>query len=400
MRRIKMKKRILILMIVALVAAFPIYATDLQPVPVTLETTTETTELEETDLIITLEEAQNLAIENSYAISNLNRKIEDTKDLISNQKDLQSTMSDLLKLPLQFIPSDITNDYVNALMIKKGYGVKGAQVQLTVLENTLNQTKEALKIGAASAYYNVLLSQKTVELNNALYENAQGHLRTAKVRFENGVITKLELLKAEMAVNSAKTDMFNAEDDLKIKQLEFNNTIGLDLDQEVLLVSAVEWSDMPDITLEDAIASSMETRPEIENKKAEFELKEIEVSAITSYYTPNLRQHKFALEELEEARYNYNQTYRDIELDVRSKYFDLVKSERAIVNINETIDLSKEALRVTKLLYEYDLATLQDVSDAEVALTQTEIGKYQMLIGYNIARMLFDNAIGFGLPTY
>jgi outer membrane protein TolC len=395
-----MKKRILILMIVALVAAFPIYATDLQPVPVTLETTTETTELEETDLIITLEEAQNLAIENSYAISNLNRKIEDTKDLISNQKDLQSTMSDLLKLPLQFIPSDITNDYVNALMIKKGYGVKGAQVQLTVLENTLNQTKEALKIGAASAYYNVLLSQKTVELNNALYENAQGHLRTAKVRFENGVITKLELLKAEMAVNSAKTDMFNAEDDLKIKQLEFNNTIGLDLDQEVLLVSAVEWSDMPDITLEDAIASSMETRPEIENKKAEFELKEIEVSAITSYYTPNLRQHKFALEELEEARYNYNQTYRDIELDVRSKYFDLVKSERAIVNINETIDLSKEALRVTKLLYEYDLATLQDVSDAEVALTQTEIGKYQMLIGYNIARMLFDNAIGFGLPTY
>lgn len=395
-----MKKRILILMIVALVAAFPIYATDLQPVPVTLETTTETTELEETDLIITLEEAQNLAIENSYAISNLNRKIEDTKDLISNQKDLQSTMSDLLKLPLQFIPSDITNDYVNSLMIKKGYGVKGAQVQLTVLENTLNQTKEVLKIGAASAYYNVLLSQKTVELNNALYENAQGHLRTAKVRFENGVITKLELLKAEMAVNSAKTDMFNAEDDLKIKQLEFNNTIGLDLDQEVLLVSAVEWSDMPDITLEDAIASSMETRPEIENKKAEFELKEIEVSAITSYYTPNLRQHKFALEELEEARYNYNQTYRDIELDVRSKYFDLVKSERAIVNINETIDLSKEALRVTKLLYEYDLATLQDVSDAEVALTQTEIGKYQMLIGYNIARMLFDNAIGFGLPTY
>ncbi len=339
-----MKKRILILMmIIVLVAAFPIYATDLQPVPVALETTTETTELEEIALTMTLEEAQKMAIENSYAISNLNRRVEDTKDMISNQKDLQSTMSDLLKAPLYLIPSDITNDYVNALMIKKGYGVKGAQVQLTVLENTLNQTKEALKIGAASAYYNVLLSQKAVELNNVLYGNAQGHLRTAEVRFENGVITRLELLKAEMAVNSAKTDLFNSEDDLRIKQLEFNNTIGLDLDQEVLLVSAVEWVEMPAISLEEAIISSLETRPEIENKKAEYELKEIEVSAITSYYTPNLRQHKFALEELEEAKYNYNQTYRDIELDVRSKYFDLVKSERAIININETIELSKEA---------------------------------------------------------
>ncbi len=396
-----MKKRILIMMmIVVMVAVFPIYANDLQSVPVTLETTNETTEMEEIALTMTLEEAQTIAIANSYAISNLNRRVEDTKDLISNQKDLQSTMSDLLKLPIQFIPSDITNDYVNALMIKKGYGVKGAQVQLTVLENTLNQTKEALKIGAASAYYNVLLSQKTVELNNALYKNAQGHLKTAEVRFENGVVTRLELLKAEMAVNSAKTELFNAEDDLRIKQLEFNNTIGLDLDQKVLLVSAVEWIEMPVLSLDEAIASSLETRPEIENKKAEFELKEIEVSAITSYYTPNLRQHKFALEELEEAEHYYNQTYRDIELDVRSKYFDLVKSERAIINMNETIELSKEALRVTNLLYEYDLATLQDVSDAEVALTQTEIGKYQMLIGYNIARMLFDNSIGFGMPTY
>lgn len=396
-----MKKRIMILMmVVVLVAVIPIYANDIQPVSVSVTTTTETTELEEDVLELTLEEAQAMAIEKSYAISNLNRKVEDTKDMISNQRDLQSTMSDLLKLPLQFIPSDITNDYVNALMIKKGYGVKGAQVQLTVLENTLNQTKEALKIGAASAYYNVLLSQKTVELTNVLYENSQGHLRTAQVRFDNGVITRLELLKAEMAVNSAKTDLFNAEDDLRIKHLEFNNTIGLELDQEVLLVSAVEWIEMPVLSLEEAIETSLETRPEMENKKVEFELKEIEVSAITSYYTPNLRQHKFALEELEEAEHYYNQTYRDVELDVRSKYFDLVKSERAIVNINETIELSKEALRVTKLLYEYDLATLQDVSDAEVALTQVEIGKYQMLIGYNLSRMLFDNSIGFGIPTY
>jgi outer membrane protein TolC len=203
-----------------------------------------------------------------------------------------------------------------------------------------------------------------------------------------------------MAVNSAKTDLFNAEDDLRIKNLEFNNTIGLSLDQEVILISAVEWIEMPDMSLEEAIDISLETRPEIENKRAEFELKEIEVSAITSYYTPNLRQHKFALEELEEAEHYYKQTFRDIELDVRSKYFDLVKSERAINNINETIGLSKEALRVTKLLYEYDLATLQDVSDAEVALTQSEIGKYQMLIGYNLTRMLFDNSIGFGLPKY
>ena len=379
----------------ALALSLPAFATEgVAVVTTSVETTSAVTELE-----LTLEEAQNLAIENSYAVSSLLRNIGNTKDLINDQEDLQDDMENLLKLPLSYLPGNITDDFVNKLLIKKGYGVKGAETQLFVLENTIGQTEEALKIGALTAYYQVLLAQKTVELNSSAYENELGHLKTAQIKYETGVITKLDLLKEELAVNTAKTDLDNALDTLEIKKLEFNNTVGLELGENVKFVSGVENGEMTTLGIEDAVELAIENRPESANKWAEYELKEVETSAYTSYYTSGNRQYKYAVEELEEAMHDYEQSFRDIELDVRTKYLELVKAERALVNMDETIVLSGEALRVTKLFYKYDMATLQDVSDSETRLKQAEIGKFQLLVGYNISRIMFENSIGVGMPS-
>jgi hypothetical protein len=368
------------------------------------------TEEENTVLALTLEEAQQLAIENSYAISSIERKISNTKDLLGDQKDFQdvveSTLSEssiqmtMMGLAYMPLPNITANQYVNALLIKKGYGVKGTEVQIAVLENTLLQTMEALKIGAASSYYNVLLAEKTVELNQLSYENAQEHLRMAQVKYDLGTVTKLEVLRAELSVNSAKTDLNNAQDQLEIKKLEFNNTIGIDFDSHIAFVTEIELTEKAPIDLDASILEALTNRPEPKNKKMEMELKEIEKSAVTAFYTPGLKQYKFIMEEIEEAQHNYDQSFKDIEMDVRNKYLEMVKSDRALVNMEETIALSKEALRITDLFYQYDMATLQEVTDAEVSLMKAQIGQYQMMIGNCIARMIFENAIGVGMPQY
>jgi outer membrane protein TolC len=384
-----------IVCLAALALSLPVFATEgVTAVTTSIETTSAVAELE-----LTLEEAQNLAIENSYAVKSLLRNIGNTKDLIDDQEELQEDMENLLKLPLAYLPGDITNDFINTLLIKKGYGVKGAETQLAILENTIGQTEEALKIGALTAYYQVILAQKTVELNSSAYENELVHLKTAQIKYDTGVITKLELLQEELAVNTAKTDLDDAMDDLEIRELEFNNTVGLDLGENVKFVSGVENGEMTTLTIEEALALAFENRPESANKWAEYELQEVESSAYKSYYTSSNRQYKYAVEEVEEAMHNYEQSFRDIELDVRTKYLELVKSERALNNMDETISLSREALRVTKLFYQYDLATIQDVSDSEASLKQAEIGKYQLLVGYNIARVMFENSIGVGMPS-
>jgi hypothetical protein len=395
-RRIAMKTKIIaIACAAALVLSFPAFATEgVEAVTTSIVTTSVETEME-----LTLEDAQNLAIENSYAVSSLFRNIENTKELINDQEELQEDMENLLKLPLTYLPNSITDDFVNKLLIKKGYGVKGAETQLTVLENTIGQTEEAIKIGALTTYYQVLLAQKTIELNSSSYQNELSHLNIAQIKYETGVITKLDLLQQELAVNTSKTDLDNALDTLEIKKLEFNNTVGLELGENVKFVSGVENGEMTTLGIEAAVEQAFVNRPESVNKWAEYELEEVEHSAITSYYTSRNRQYKYAEEELKETMHNYEQSFRDIELDVRTKYLELVKSERALKNMDETITLSRESLRVTKLFFEYDMATIQDVSDSETRLKQAEIGKYQLLVGYNISRVMFENSIGVGMPS-
>ena len=167
-----MKNKIIIIMLIlVIVFGTTAYSTE---TPIITSTSIEDTSI----ITLTIEDAQKLAIENSYALSSIKRSIGNTEDLINDQKVLQGSIEDLLKEDLQYLPSTITNDYVNTLMITKGYGIKAARVQLVVLTNTLKQTEEALKIGASTSYYNVLLAMETAETNKLTFENAKEHLKT------------------------------------------------------------------------------------------------------------------------------------------------------------------------------------------------------------------------------
>src|SRR6056297_2239666 len=385
-------KIIMLLTVMMLLSSIPVLG---------METTSESAVTaengEEEVLQLTIEEAVQLAVENSWDIQKLDRGIRDINDVIDNQEDLQDSMEKLLNLPLMFMPSDITNDFVNNLLVKRGYGVKSAEVQEVVLEETKKQTIEAIEIGAKSSYYQVLISQKTLQLQDQLLKKAEQHKNIAAVKYENGVATKLVKLQADSAYISAKSDYQDAEDTLNIKYLELNNTLGLDFDQKVDLTTQVGYTPTEEINLEESIKSAFENRSDIKKLKAELELQQIETDTYKSYYTRGLQQYKNAEEKILEAEHAYDQSFKDVELDVRKKYLELVKAERSLNNMSESVAIARESVRVSQLFYEYDLATLTDVIDAETALSQVEIGRYQLLISYNIAKMMFENSYDVGL---
>ncbi len=396
------KKLILGLVLMMLISSIPVLG---------METTTESALTEEENqeeaseeevLQLTIEDAVQLAIENSWDIQTLDRNIRDVNEAIGEQKDLQDDMEALLKLPLvmyDMMEIDITDDFISKLLIKRGYGIKAAENNKLILEETKKQTLEALEIGAKSAYYQVLIAEKTLQLQDQLLKKAIQHKNIANIKYINGVSTKLVKLQADSAYISAKSDYQDAEDTLKIKYLELNNTLGLDFERDVELVSQVGYEPTEEIDLQTSIQAALENRSDIKKLEAELELQKEETGAYKSYYTPALQQYKDAEEKLLEAEYAYQQSFKDVELDVRTRYLELVKAERALNNMTESVAIARESVRVSELFYEYDLATLTDVIDAQTGLSQAEIGKYQLLISYNIAKMMFENACDVGLPS-
>jgi len=403
------KKLILGLVLMMLISSIPVMG---------METTTESglTEeenqeeaVEEEVLQLTIEEAVQLAVESSWDIQTLDRNLRNIDDAIDAQEDLQDAIEDDIDKYTDSLGSingmsyaimqnlGPTATYVDYLLIKRGFGVEQAKSQEVALEETKKQTIEAIEIGAKSAYYEVLIAEKTLELQEQLLKKAQQHKDIAQVKYDNGVATKLVKLQADSAYVSAKSDYQDAEDTLKIKYLELNNTLGLDFEKEVDLLSQVGYTPTEEIELDSSIESALENRSDIKKLKAELELQKEETGAYKSYYTPALQQYKDAEEKLLEAEHAYDQSFKDVELDVRTKYLELVKAERALNNMSESVAIARESVRVSQLFYEYDLATLTDVIDAETALSQVEIGRYQLLISYNIAKMMFENSYDVGL---
>lgn len=395
-----MKRKIsLLLLLVLLLSTLTnvALAEDVKALSTTIEAPIEATaETENKVLELSIDEAVRLATESDRGMWRIDDGIKQMQDARKAGKDAKEQAEMLMDLPLEAISAmkiDITNNYVDTLLAKNGYYITLADTQMKQLEKRRELLVKGIEIETKSLYYNVLLAEKAIEINNAKLVKSNEQLRVVNLKFNSGSATKAEVLSAEMAVQQTKTELDSALDDLNMAYLNLLNKLDLPFNQEISLTdNNLVYVPTADINLDEAIEKAKAERPEILEAENALELQKIKTHAYTAYYTSNLRQNKAAKEELKDAELNVPQAYKNVELDVRKSYLNLVKAERALVNMDKTVELAKEAARINKLLYNNGMATSLDVLDADTNLAQAEIGRYQLLAAYNISKLMFDNS--------
>lgn len=342
-------------------------------------------------LMLSLDDAVKLAIENDRGMWEIDEKIGKLQDLKRQGKDAKELYELLSEQPLS--QGDVDYDYVYLILSKNNYFSKNAELTTKELHKGREQLLKGIEIDAVSSYYIVLVAEKTIEINEVNLNKSNEQLRVVNLKFNNGSATKAEVLSAEMAVQQAKTDLDSAVDDLNIAKLDLLNKLCLPLDQEVVLTDTeLTYVPTTELNLEESIEKAKAERLEIISAENNLELQKIETHAYQAYYTSNLWQNKVYGKKLEDAELNVPQAYKDVELDVRKSYLNLVKAERSLVNMDKTVELAKEAARINKLLYDNGMATSLDVLEANAGLAQAEIGHYQLLAAYNINKLIFDNS--------
>ena len=366
------------------------------------EEVSEKTVTESEPLLLSLEEAVRIATENSREMWKIDDGIVQMKEARKDAKSAKDEVERILDMSFQDIEAfekmyeikiDVTSNYVEKLLSKNDYYITFADTQQTQLEKNREMLLAGIEIETSSLYYNVLLAEQSIVINKVNLNKADEQLRVVNLKFNNGSATKAEVLNAEMAVQKAKTDLDSAMDDYNIAKLNLLNKLELPFDTELVLTDTnLIYVPSEEVSLIEAIEKAKEERPEILTAENNLKLQEIETHAYTAYYTSNLRQHKAAKEKLKDAELNVPQAYKDVELDVRKSYLNLIKSERALINMEKTLELAKEAARINQLLYDNGMATTLDVLEANTGLAQAEIGHYQLLAAYNINKLMFDNS--------
>jgi len=293
------------------------------------------------------------------------------------------------------------------------------------IDNSINTVANTVK----SSYYGVLKAKRSRNVNVEVVDQYVKHFRIAVIFFEGGKKPKYDVTKAELDLSNAKLNLINAENDLKVAWVTLNNAMGIDGDGEYAIHDNLAFEKY-EITLENALKTAYQTRPDLKSLEAQRDSAERSVARAKQEYYPQLNgnaQYNFAgskyplgqgwyagvalsvnlfdglstTNKVAEAQANKQSVDAKISsmklqimLDVKQAWLNLIKAKQTIDTTNVQIKQAGENLEITNLRYDAGLATPLEVTDSTVTYSQAKLANINALFDYKVARANMEKAMG------
>lgn len=284
------------------------------------------------------------------------------------------------------------------------------------------RVRNQIYLNFALAYYDFLEAEKLVTVAEKETERVRAHLLDAKNLYEGGVITKNDLLQAEVRLSDAQQKLLNARNYRAVNASRLNTVLARPLNTEVQVTDAVEAPAgliIPD--REEAWEAALEQRIEIRivdetmrslgfeetSRKADYYPR---FFAGASYdYTENrfmvhqgnvsfvlgmtlnlfsgwstkaeLMKIEHQRAQLQEQRARLGD---EIRLEVEKGILDFRNASERVKVTKDAAGQAEENLRINRVRYEEGVGTATEVLDAVTLLTVAETNYYRSL--YDLRR--------------
>ena len=331
----------------------------------------------------------------------------------------------------------VQNIYAGGKMVAAFKGASATRKQAIAQYNTVvSDTLLLVRL----AYYDVLLANQQIVVNEASVKLLQKELDDQQRRFDAGTVPHFNVLRAEVAVANAKPALIHARSQYRIAKNVLVNLLGYNLPREVLEDIPMTLTDNFDVApwnlaLPDAIQQALERRTELKALRQEITLQDINVVNAKSGYKPtisafagyNWMNNEFSTDLSDEldgwivggqlswdifdgaltvgkvtqarALYAKSKTElvdrsRQVELNVRTSYSDFIEAKEVLDSQIKVQEQAEESLREANARFDAGTGTQLDVLDAETSLTQARTTQVQAEHDYAAARARLERAIG------
>jgi outer membrane protein TolC len=127
------------------------------------------------------------------------------------------------------VMATVTQPIFTGFKVSANAAVK--KLEKIIAEINLQNARNSAITSAVEDYYRAKLALAVIEIHHDLEENIKKHVSNAKQLFNNGMISKANLLKAEVALADAKKDYQKALMDKELAFILLTNTIGVNAEQ-------------------------------------------------------------------------------------------------------------------------------------------------------------------------
>jgi outer membrane protein TolC len=294
------------------------------------------------------------------------------------------------------------------------------------LENVELQ-RQLIALAVREAYTNMNLSKRLIATAQQSFDRAQLNLKSARGFFDVGTRPKSDVVRAEVDVANARVDIIRARNAERLARAALNTAMGVDIDiptqvQDNLVYEPIQF----DRALQRAEA--LRQRPENRQAKLQVEVAEAQerlafrnffpnISAVGAYgatrseLNPNwslgltlswtmfdggglVGKYQEAQANLDGSRARLKASELDIIQNVEQAEISAEEAQERIQAAQAAVASAEENFRLAQGRFDAGVGTILELTDAQLALTQSQNTESQALSDFRIALYRLDRALG------
>lgn len=254
--------------------------------------------------------------------------------------------------------------------------------------NSIESRTVALYYGVLQARENLAVCEENLEAQNKILKNVT-------LKYNAGTAAAIEVKSQKVSVISAEDSVKEAKSMLEKAVMSFNMLMGYDVTENITFTTDLSVLPFPEKKIQEYISSALENRLTCRQVVfgAEMAKKALDNEGKKSVESEAYKQLQESCRSLDYAK---NTLEKNIEIEVRSAYIDLMNKYDAIKNAINTLGLAQDSLKIKQLMYDNGLATLSDVQQAQVVVFQTNQLIMAKTADYNTAVYNFSYITGVG----
>jgi outer membrane protein TolC len=371
----------------------------------------------------------------------LEQKLPWTGASISAGAALRSSLDDAIALP-----RTSNARIVLTQPLLRGFGPNAAHYDLRnkqrgreSQERAFELTRQRVAIKATSDFYQVVLQRQLLAVARQSLKRSQSLLKASEARLQVGLVSKLDVFRAELQASQAEEAMLRAETSLEGALETFRSTLGLPATEavepeamelpdaaeteplepiEVLVARAqaarIDLVESRDLVADARRGASLARQNLLPKLDLNFSMTQLGLGTTygSAWKTADRQFHVFlsssyplerssASADRAEAELNLTGRQRtlqqdqlQVELEVRSAVRELQRLAKSIELQRKAVDIAEQQRQLATLRYQRGLASNFDVVDAEGSLVVARSALVGLLTSHRLARYELLRATG------
>jgi outer membrane protein TolC len=303
--------------------------------------------------------------------------------------------------------------------IWQGYKISKAKENIATEE--IRRIENQLVYDVRSAYIDLLLTERLIEVTEESLNRARDHYQVAKDRYDVGLSPRFEMLRTEVEVTNLDSNLKSLKNTKKVQLQQLKSILNIPDDEVIILKDNMEYIDFSK-DIDECKKEALTQRPELKTLDFNREILDRSISIAQSGYYPDLYlqgQFTTSSDDIETGDHYQNifsatlqlswtffdwfgtygevitakaksrsleyiksGTEQSIELEVENIYQTLKSTGENLIAQQANISLAEESLRMVEDQYNAGLATNLDVLDSQLALHNAKLGYYRSLNEY------------------